>query len=212
MKRLPYIAIIFLTVLLVAFDDAQAGRFLRRGQCKSHAVKTTRRAKRSSLVDNEIRKLGKDRLPVNWNLAEIKKAAYGFGESKVLAWSILEDNRPLRVENCLVGNIAGEGEEWRIIVLFRRPLSKNKFWHKWHVPAMHVTYPKGHRLFPGFWHSGFELFEGHPSDKDVVVFLSRPTISWSFTTDAKWRLIDSHISPGNWKWFTGELPSSEFRE
>lgn len=181
-------------------EGAKAGKFLFRRRCNVVRFSAKKEIKQSELDG---------RFPRDWNLAEIKTAAYPFGESKVLAWSIREDNRPLRVESCLVGNIAGEEkDEWRIIVIYRHPLSDDK---KWHLAMLHATYPKGHKFFPGLWHFGMELFDTQPSNKDVVSFLNRPTISWTFATEEKWHLLDSHISTDNWKWFTGELPSSKFR-
>ena len=58
MYRLPHIAVLFAAVLLAAFNDAQAGRFLRWRRCRSQAIAKKIMELPDASVCDEITDLG----------------------------------------------------------------------------------------------------------------------------------------------------------
>src|SRR5262245_844909 len=82
-----------------------------------------------------------DEIPADWSIAELSKATpLALDESRfyVLAWEVIEDDRPLRVEACLVLRVLDKDDglgQWCLAHLYRHPGGNDR---RWHVSGGHV--------------------------------------------------------------------------
>lgn len=152
-------------------------------------------------------------LPAGWKLTEIEKEMppYGAdGKVYVLAWKIAEDDRPLRVESCLVLKVLpDESEEgrWCLAHLYRHPLAKEP---KWELSMTHVTGEPGTKYFPGLDIMHVERFKAKPNNKTIYGALDFELVNWKFELENDWKLVGCGVCEDAWQAAIGERPTKFF--
>jgi hypothetical protein len=128
------------------------------------------------------------------------------GATHVLAWKIIEDDRPLRVEYCLVlkemKKPTKDQERWVIASLVRNP-AKGKEWNFvtiWITPDPELKNP------PFIMH--VEKFKDRPKNAEVYRFMDK--FGWTLGADADWKLIDGGVCAA-WEKVVGEKPIRPFK-
>src|SRR5262245_2458199 len=147
-------------------------------------------------------------LPPAWRLEEIEKATppYGAGgRVYVLAWKVKEDDRPLRVETCLVlKDLGGEDEHgrWCLAHLYRHPLGKD---NTWRLPPLWVSPPAplGPEKPVDIDHA--KRLKTKPGNKDIYDSLKE--VQWQFALDKDWKLVGCAVCERAWEAATGEKPT-----
>jgi len=156
----------------------------------------------------EVR-VGTKEIPEGWRLADIADAApprSGPGPVHVLAWKVIEDDRPLRVENCLVLKelkkpTKSQGR-WVLASLYRHP-AESKQWNfvtVWHTPDAEFKSPP----FTMY----IEEYKKRPKNAEVHGFMDR--FRWTLGADAGWMLIDGGVCAA-WEKAVGEKPTRSFK-
>lgn len=157
-------------------------------------------------------------IPSSWNLDEIARETppYGYEGMKgvyVLAWAIREDDRPLKVEECVVMRVLEEDDgqgRWCLAHLWRQPDSRNA---KWKLSTIHVSGAEGTKYWPGMWIHHAVRFKTRPTNKELYASLADGLegVRWSFELDPGWRYIDCGVCEQNWQTVTGEKPTQGFK-
>src|SRR5262249_55407689 len=140
-------------------------------------------------------------LPSSWNLADIDKAILpksAKGRLYVLAWHIMEDHRPLRVESCLVLKELDDG--YCLVHLYRHSPEWNPAWKQ---SMIHVMGEPGTKNFPGMWYWGYKCFKERPGNKEVYASLGWDEVNWSFKLEKGWRCINCCVCTKAWQEATG---------
>jgi len=151
-----------------------------------------------------------DELPRSWSLEEIEKQTppYGAkGRVYVLAWKVMEDDRPLRVESCLVLKALDKNKGYSLAHLYRHPAEKKP---EWQLSRLHVSGKEGTKYFPGLWISHYKLFKNRPGNKDLYASLSWEDVGWSFGQEEGWKFVSCCVSEKNWQAVIGEAPTQFF--
>ena len=152
-------------------------------------------------------------LPRSWKLKEIEKDTPPYGaEGKiyVLAWKIIEDERPLRVESCLVLKVLPEEDErgrWCLAQLYRHPLSKDS---QWHLSMAHLSGERGTKYFPGLEVLHAKRFKSRPDNKAIYGSLSLEDVGWTFDLDKEWKFVGCGVCEDAWQAAIGEKPTKFF--
>ena len=145
--------------------------------------------------------------PASWTLKQIEKESPPFlkGERPILlAWSILEDDRPLRVENALVARHSPDG--YLIEHLYRHPEDKPPAWN---LAMTHVSPMQGSNQ-PGFMIFHQDLFDHRPSNDEIYASLKPELVDWSFEVEEGWKLLGGGVCEPNWIALTGEKPTKRY--
>ena len=164
----------------------------------------------SSAAEPKIEQAG---LPSSWKLAEIEKEMppYGAdGKIYVLAWTIKEDDRPLRVESCLVLKVLPDESEqgrWCLAHLYRHPLAKEP---KWELSMTHVTGEPGTKYFPGLDIHHVERLKARPNNKAIYAALGFEEVNWKFALEDDWKLVGCGVCEDAWQAAIGEKPTKFF--
>jgi len=149
-------------------------------------------------------------LPRSWSMEEICKAAppYG-GEGRVyvLAWQIIEDDRPMRIESCLVLQVLENEKRYTLSHLYRHPDVKKP---EWNLSMTHVSGEKGTKYYPGLWLFHAKGFKARPTNKDVYGALSMEDVNWRFELEKGWRFVGCGVCEKSWEEAIGEKPSRFF--
>ncbi len=142
-------------------------------------------------------------LPEGWKLDEIASAAKSVADlTYVLAWKIEEDDRPLRVENCLVLCQLEKGR-WSLMALFRHPKDEKP---EWEQSRVHVT-PEDPRRRGGYvWLS--RTFDKRPSNKEVYDFMDE--FRWRLGADEGFKLLGGKVCADTWEAVIKEKPTRLF--
>jgi hypothetical protein len=151
-----------------------------------------------------------DELPPAWDLEEISQATPPYavdGTAHVLAWKILEDDRPLRVESCLVLKALENDEGYSLVHLYRHPDGNEP---KWGISQMHVTGEPGTNRFPGMWILHCKRFEQRPTNEEIYAALSYDGVGWQFEIESWWTRAKVRVCERNWQEATGEPPTQFF--
>jgi hypothetical protein len=153
-------------------------------------------------------------LPRGWSRTEIAKEMppYGAdGKVYVLAWKIVEDERPLRVESCLVLKVLpDESEEgrWCLAQLYRHPNSKKP---EWQLSSTHYSGGEpGTKYFPGLDILHVERFKNKPSNKTIYAALGFEQANWKFELEKDWKLVGCGVCEDAWQAALGEKPTKFF--
>jgi hypothetical protein len=150
-------------------------------------------------------------LPRGWSLEEIEKATppYGAdGRIYVLAWKVVQDDRPLRVETCLVlKELTKESEHgrWCLAHLYRHPLEKD---NTWRLPTLWVSPlpPLGPSKPVVIDHA--KRFKKKPGNKEIYDSLKE--VQWQFALDKDWKLVSCAVCERNWEAAIGEKATRFF--
>jgi hypothetical protein len=149
-------------------------------------------------------------LPRSWSLEEIAKETppYGTeGRVYVLAWKIIEDDRPLRVESCLVLKVLDKNEGYELAHLYRHPADKKP---EWQLSMTHVSGEKGTKYYPGLWIHHCERFKDRPGNKELYASLSVEGVGWTFDQEKGWRFVGCGVCEKSWAEAIGEKPTRFF--
>ena len=152
-------------------------------------------------------------LPRSWSLEEIAKEAppYGTqGRVYVLAWQVIEDKRPLRVESCLILKVVKEdagSSRWMLSHLYRHPMEKKP---KWQLSMMHLSGEPGTPYFPGMWIMHGKGFKIKPTNKDIYASLLMEEVGWRFELEKGWSYVSCGVCEKSWQEAIGEKPTRFF--
>jgi hypothetical protein len=132
-------------------------------------------------------------MPKAWRLEDIADAApprSDDGPTHVLAWKIVEDDRPLRVEYCLVlkelKKPTKDQGRWVLASLARNP-AKGK---EWNFVTIWITPDPEFKNPPFIMH--VEEFKDRPMNAEIYRFMDK--YRWTLGADIDWKLIDG----GRW--------------
>jgi hypothetical protein len=143
-------------------------------------------------------------IPPSWSLAEIQNRArppYP-GRVHVLAWQIIEDDRPLRVEQCLVLKVLDQDDgsgRWCLSHLYRHPDDETPIWE-----LSQVCHYKAQRQI----HS--KRLKQPPSNE--TIYASLHDVAWKFDLDAGWKSVDCRVCEKTWLAAVGEKPNRFFKK
>jgi hypothetical protein len=150
--------------------------------------------------------VGANELPTSWRLDEIRKAASADPDCRayVLAWKAVQDERPLRVETCLVLTVHSNDDGspyWRLSHLYRHPLAKKP---EWELSMTHVFDRNG-----GLWFIHCAALR-KPSNKEIYASLDFANANWSFAHEKGWEVLDCRVCEKTWRQVVGEKPTKFF--
>ena len=168
------------------------------GRCSPSFVWRSRRP-----LPKPDRESGADTLPSSWTARSRRPAAGRGGRAfYVLTWRVKEDDRPLRVESCLVLKDLGEDDghgRWCLALLFRHPAAEDAAWR---VPVnFPPPVPKGQPVAAAPESS---TLEDRPGNAGVCKFLKQ--VRWQVTREEDWRLLGGAVRPRTWRADVGEKP------
>ncbi len=163
-------------------------------------------------------------LPRSWNLEEIAKATPPYGTEGpvyVLAWQVLEDDRPwlrrrrvaasaLRtVLTTKTTDTAQVGACLRIDILgiVRHPGGKEP---EWQLSMIHVLGEKDGKLDTGRWIFHSKRFKTRPGNKELYAALSHTEVGWSFEQENGWKFVSCGVCEKSWQEVIGEKPTRFF--
>jgi hypothetical protein len=148
-------------------------------------------------------------IPNKWRIEDIADAApprSDEGPTHVLAWKILEDKRPLRIEYCLVvkqlKKPTDKQEKWVLASLVRNPV-KGKAWNFvtiWISPDPEFKNP------PFIMH--VQKYQDQPKNKEIHKFMD--TFDWKLGAEGDWKLIDGGVTAA-WEMVIREKPTRSFK-
>jgi hypothetical protein len=154
-----------------------------------------------------------DNLPKGWRIEEIAQAAHPLcvpRDTHVLAWKSVEDERPLRIDECLVLCCLkkdGREESWHLVSLYRHP--RDGEGAKWEVEIVHMGPGyKGFEMGAWVWHS--ERFANRPSNKEIYAFMDMDEFRWHLGADRGFKLLGGAICGDTWKAVVKETPTRDF--
>jgi hypothetical protein len=147
-------------------------------------------------------------LPKDWQIDEIADAMpprSDDGPTHVLAWKILEDDRPHRVEYCLgvkhLTKATEKQEQWVLASLARNP-AKGK---EWNFVTIWITPDAEFKNPPFIMH--VQKYRDRPTNADIYKFMDK--FDWKLGADRDWKLIDGGVCEA-WEKVIGEKPIRPF--
>lgn len=152
-------------------------------------------------------------VPTGWDLGEMAAATPPYGtDGKVylLAWQILEDDRPFRVEEALVlKHLAsnGPGDAYHLARLNRDPADKGSTWSlaRTHVSPESGSDEPGRMLFHSLG------FSHRPTNREIYAALTPDQVRWNFEPEEGWTRTASRVCERNWRASIGEAPTQGFQ-
>ncbi len=147
-------------------------------------------------------------LPEGWQLDDIERATPPNdvrGTAYVLAWKILDDDRPLRVEECLVlkhFDQPGRKATWTLASLYRQPRLRNS----WSVSELAAARDAGGGNDSP--ERDYDVYRSRPTNADVDAF--REKVGWSLGAGDGFKLIDGRVCRRAWLDGIGEEPNIRF--
>jgi hypothetical protein len=149
-------------------------------------------------------------LPRSWSLEEIAKETPPFdtdGRVYVLAWKVVQDDRPLRVESCLALRVLDKNQGYYLAHLYRHPASEKPAWQ---IGMTHVSGAEGTKYFPGLDIMHVKRFKSRPTNKELYAALVFKEVNWSFELEKGWKLVSCGVCEKSWQDAIGEKPSRLF--
>jgi hypothetical protein len=150
-------------------------------------------------------------LPRTWELGEIADATPPYkteGKVYVLAWQVREDDRPLRVESCLVLKVLEEPREhghWSLAHLYRHPFGRDNVWT---LPPLWVSPPPPLGPAEPVAIDHMKRFKSRPTNKDI--YDSLKDVQWRFDLEPGWRWVGCAVCERNWEAAIDEKPTRFF--
>jgi hypothetical protein len=147
-------------------------------------------------------------LPRSWSLEEIALQVPPLdspGRVYALAWSIVEDERPVRVESCLALKVFADGRH-SFAHLYRRPDQPESGWQ------IAMTHFAGDTpaTRPGLWVHHTKLFDARPTNRQLYAALGVKELDWQFEPEASWRIVGCGVCEQSWLAALGEKPTRFF--
>jgi hypothetical protein len=151
-------------------------------------------------------------IPASWDLKAIEQVMPPYatpGRVHVLAWKVVEDDRPLRIESALVLKVMTEGKGARALLahLYRWPKEKDP---EWQLAQTHVTGEPGSVEWPGLMLTHVKDFKTRPKNRDIYAALVPREVNWSFEREEGWKVLGSGICQAVWLEAIGENPTRSF--
>lgn len=148
-------------------------------------------------------------VPRDWSLEEIAKDTPPFGSDGrvyVLVWKVEEDDRPVRVESCLVLKVLDDKRGYYLTHLWRRATAEKPEWRESMTHVTEMTEINGTKRPWGRWLFHSKSFEHRPSNKDIYAALSFKEVNWSFELERGWRYVRCGVCEKSWEEAIGEKP------
>jgi hypothetical protein len=161
----------------------------------------------AGLIATDPRLAVPNELPRGWKMADIAAAALprDGGRVYVLAWQILQDDRPFRVESCLVVKVSGDRKRFTLTHLYRHPGASDA---KWEMSMTHAT---GGEAGPtGRWYFHATKFDRRPGNKEVYAALKFQEVNWRWEPDHGFRIVACGVCEASWQLVTKEKPTRFF--
>jgi hypothetical protein len=147
-------------------------------------------------------------LPRSWSMEEIALQVPPLepaGQVYVLAWSIIEDERPVRVESCLALKVFPDGRH-SFAHLYRRPDQPEAGWR---IAMTHFAGDEP-ATRPGRWVHHTRLFDKRPTNGEVYAALKPEQLDWKFEPANSWRFVGCGVCEQSWLAALGEKPTRFF--
>jgi hypothetical protein len=147
-------------------------------------------------------------LPRSWSIDEIALQTPPYetpGRVYVLAWSITEDDRPLRVESCLALKVLADGR-YGFAHLYRRP---DQPADGWRIASTHVAADDPVNR-PGRWLIHTKLFDRRPTNREIYAAMKLEELDWQFDLKPSWRFVGCGVCEQSWLEALGEKPTRFF--
>jgi hypothetical protein len=121
-------------------------------------------------------------------------------EAKMLAWKVIEDERPLRVHYCILWIRLNNPNEWVLVNVARNRYSLQP-WSPWsRIRQTYFTSDMANPfLFYPFW---IKFFDHSPTTPEIETFL----VANQWSSLEGFKLVDGEICTKAWKNVTGEEP------
>jgi hypothetical protein len=152
---------------------------------------------------------GNKELPKEWQKDEIVDAMpprSDSGPTHILAWKIIEDARPLRVEYCLglkqLNKASDKQEHWILASLARNPAQGKT----WNFETIWITPDRDFKNPPFIVH--VQHYKDRPTTSDVNKFMD--SFDWKMGPAGDWKLIDGGVCEA-WEEVLGEKPTRSFQ-
>jgi len=149
-------------------------------------------------------------LPKDWQVDDITDAMpprRDDGSTNVLAWKILEDDRPHRAEYCLaikhLKKATEKQEQWVLASLARNP-AKGK---QWNFVTIWITPDREFKNPPFIMH--IQEYRDRPTNADIHRFMDK--FGWKLGADSNRKLIDGGVCEA-WEKVIGEKPIRLFKQ
>ena len=149
-------------------------------------------------------------IPRAWRLEDIADASpprSDGGPVYVLAWKILEDNRPLGVEYCLVlkelKKPSEKKDRWVLARLGRNPAEGKE----WNIETIWITPDPEFKNPPFIMH--LQEYQNRPTNSGIYKFMDK--YLWHLGSDKDWKVLDGGICAA-WEKVIGEKPVRSFKQ
>lgn len=119
---------------------------------------------------------------------------------------VRQDDRPFRVESCLVLKVVKEGGEhgrYCLSHVYRHPCAAET---EWRLPPMWIS-PPG--VVPIVTVDYFKRFKEKPTNKGLAAMLK--DVQWSFEFEKGWQVVACGVCELDWERATGEKPTTFFK-
>lgn len=117
-------------------------------------------------------------------------------ESYLLAFKVIEDDRPLYVEQALIAEQLDDGK-WRLSSVYRHPRENGGSPISWHLSVVFDADQ-----------SPTQVFDHRPSEAQVDAFLKHAW--WTFQADHDFRLLKGQVFEATWEKALGYKPKHTF--
>jgi hypothetical protein len=148
-------------------------------------------------------------LPPDWRLEDIDRAMPPYnpgGTTYVLAWKIVEDERPFRVEQCLALKHTDQASDgrWVIASLYRHPGRGLR--NLWEVSVLSAAPDLDFKERTKLQLS--RTFKSRPGNEEVYAFMDG--CRWDLSAEPGFKLIDGRVCERTWQAGVGERPTKNF--
>ena len=155
---------------------------------------------------NATRSTVADPLPKGWRIEKIAKAAHPSAlprSTHVLAWTRMQDDRPLHAEGCLVLCRLPDGssrDRWLLVHLVR--VAKKEQWSGWKVTTVYRTNGETVVCRRGY--------KNRLSNKEIYGFADK--VRWCFGAHEGFKLLGGAVCKNTWETVVKEKPTRAFKK
>lgn len=148
-------------------------------------------------------------LPKDWvleNIVDAMPPRSDDGPTHILAWKVIEDDRPVRVEYCLaikqLRKPTENQEQWVLASLAHNPREGKE----WNFVTIWITPDSEAKNPPFIMH--VKKYRERPTNAEINAFMDE--FGWAFRADEGWTLIDGGICEA-WEKVVGEKTNRSFQ-